>query len=391
MSQPNELSDLIEAGKPRVLLVDDDVNILDTAKDILEEAHYEVFTAANGAQAIAELGKHAFNIVVVDFNLPDSTGLELARKVRESNDYTLVVLMTGHASLEMAVKAIQEAIYDYLIKPVDPGQLKRALERALEKQKLVLENKHLIEDLKNANAAMERMGSLKSQMLTILSHDLRTPLSSIRGYSELLRSGVKGKLSENQKKMVEITMQEADNLNGQIADLLDLANIDGGLLNLDKRAVPFEELIDKANARVRLVSEMKEIPVEIILASSFSEVEVDVPRMVQVIANLIRATLKYAPKGGRVLINAVERDNLAELRISQGGNGFSAEKLKSIFAVLTKTETELPAPGSQDGLRIMLGLAREMVAAHGGQIGVESRGETQGFTFWIKLPTMRSQ
>ncbi len=389
MSQPNELTDLIEAGKPRVLLVDDDVNILDTAKDILEEASYEVFTAATGAQAIAQLDQRAFNIVVVDFQLPDSTGLELARKVRERNDFTLVVLMTGHASLEMAVKAIQEAIYDYLIKPVDPGQLKRALERALEKQKLVLENKHLIEDLKKANEAMERLGGLKSQMLTVLSHDLRTPLSSIRGYSELLKSGVKGRLTDNQKKMVEITIQEADHLNGLIGDLLDLANIDAGILSLDKRPTPFDELIDKANLRIKLVSEMKEVPVEIILASSFSEVEVDVPRMVQVIANLMRSSLKFAPKGGRVIVNAIERDGHAELRISQGGQGFSAEKLKTIFTARKKDPDELP--GAQDGLKIMLGLAREMVLAHGGEIGIDSRGETQGFTFWIKLPTMKGK
>lgn len=388
MSQPNELMDLIEAGKPRVLLVDDDVNILDTAKDILEEAGYEVLTAANGAQAIAALNQHAFNIVVVDFQLPDSTGLELARKVREQNDFTLVILMTGHASLEMAVKAIQEAIYDYLIKPVDPAQLQRALERALEKQKLVLENRHLIEDLKTANDAMARLGSLKSQMLTVLSHDLRTPLSSIRGYSELLRSGVKGKLTDNQKKMVEIIMQEADHQNGLISDLLDLAQIDAGALNLDKRPMKFEELIDRANSRVKLISEMKEIPVEIIFASEFSEVEVDAPRMIQVIANLVRATLKYAPRGGRVLINAVERDNKVELRISQGGQGFSPEKLKTIFAALQNPADAIP--GAQDGLKITLGLAREMVAAHGGEIGVESRGESQGFTFWIKLPTVRS-
>ncbi len=388
MSGINELTNLIEAGHPRVLLVDDDANILDTARDILEEVGYEIHTAANGAQAQQLLEKHAFNIVVVDFQLPDATGLELARKVREANDFTLVVLMTGHASLEMAVKAIQEAVYDYMIKPVDPSQLKRTLERALEKQKLVLENKHLVEDLKKVNEAMSRLDALKSQMLTVLSHDLRTPLSSIRGYSELLRSGVKGKLTENQKKMVEITIQEADHLNGLIGDLLDLANIDAGILSLDKRSVPFEELLDKARMRVKMVSEMKEIPIEVIFGSSLSIVNVDVPRMVQVLANLIRSCLKYAPRGGRVMVNAVERDGQTEVRISQGGQGFSAEKLKTIFSSLTNNGDLLP--GAQDGLKITLGLAREMVQAHGGQIGVESRGETQGFTFWIKLPIARS-
>ncbi len=336
-----------------IRLVDDDVNILETAKDILEEAHYEVSTASNGAQALELLGKKAFNVVVVDFQLPDATGLELARKVRERNDFTLVVLMTGHASLEMAVKAIQEAIYDYLIKPVDPAQLKRTLERALEKQTLVLENKQLIEDLKKANATMARMDTLKSRMLTVMSHDLKTPLSSIRGYSELLKSGVKGRLTENQKKMVEITIQEADHLNGQIGDLLDLANIDAGQLNLDLRPARFEDVLDKANQRVKLVSEMKEIPVEIILGSELPEVQLDIPRMVQVLSNLLRSSLKYAARGSRVMVNAVEKDGQIEVRISHGGQGFTAEKLKGIFAVL-KGGNE--PQGAQDGLRITLAL-----------------------------------
>ncbi len=384
----NELYNRISANQPAVLLVDDDVNILDTAKDILEEARYEVSTAATGQEAIALLDKKEFNVVVVDFQLPDTTGLELARKVREHNDHTVVVLMTGHASLEMAVKAIQEAVYDYLIKPVDPLQLKRTLERALEKQKLVLENKQLFEDLKKVNDAMGRLDILKSRMMTVLSHDLRTPLASIRGYSELLKSGVKGRLSENQKRMVEITIQEADHLNGLIGDLLDLANIDAGNLNLEKRAVRFEEILDKASQRVKLVSEMKEIPVEIIIGSSLSMVQVDIPRMVQMIANLIRASLKHAPRGGRVTLNVVENNGLVELRISHGGPGFTTEKLQGIFAILNGAEGP---PSIQDGLKITLALAKEIVQAHGGEIGVESRGEGQGTTFWIKLPTMRSQ
>src|SRR5581483_10530664 len=148
-------------------------------------ANYKVSTAANGKEALDLLDRQTFNVVIVDFQLPDSTGLELARKVREHNDHTLVILMTGHASLEMAVKAIQEAVYDYLIKPVDPAQLQRTIEKAVEKQTLVLENKRLVQNLQETNEAMARLDGLKSKLLTILSHDLRTPLASIRGYSDL--------------------------------------------------------------------------------------------------------------------------------------------------------------------------------------------------------------
>ena len=386
MSNANELYARLCEGNPAVLLVDDDENILETAKDILEEAHYEISTAANGAKAIELLGQKMFNVVVVDFQLPDATGLELARKVREHNDYTMVILMTGHASLEMAVKAIQEAVYDYLIKPVDPAQLQRTIERALAQEKLVLENKHLLEDLKKANESMARLDTLKSRMLTVLSHDLRTPLSSIRGYSELLKSGVKGKLSDNQKNMVEITIQEADHLNGLIGDLLDLANIEAGRLSLDLKDVPFEDIIGKAAARVKLVSELKEVPLEVIFVTPLPTVQVDVARMVQVISNLLRGSLKYSTRGGKVFVNALENHGHVELRISYGGQGFSADKLKSIFAVLRGQDE--PA-GAQDGLRVTLALAREIIQAHGGEIGVDSRGEDQGGTFWIKLPKMK--
>src|SRR6185295_7879575 len=165
------------------------------------------------------------------------------RRVREQNPHTLVILMTGHASLEMAVKAIQEAVYDYLIKPVDPAQLQRTIEKALEKQQLSLENKQLLSDLKETNEAIAKLDSLKSKMLTVMSHDLRTPLSSIRGYSELLKSGVKGKLTDVQKKILDVAIQESDHMNGLIGDLLDMANIEAGRLNLDTRPIQFDELM----------------------------------------------------------------------------------------------------------------------------------------------------
>src|SRR3982751_5427508 len=170
--------------------------------------------------------------------------------------------MTVHASLDMAVKAIQAAVYDYLIKPVDPAQLQRTIEKALEKQRLSLENKQLLHDLKTTNEAIAKLDSLKSKMLTVMSHDLRTPLSSIRGYSELLKSGVKGKLSETQKKILDVAIQESDHMNGLIGDLLDLASIEAGRLTLDTRPMKFEDIMKKVMLRAKLPSEMKEIPID---------------------------------------------------------------------------------------------------------------------------------
>lgn len=386
MSENSEIHTRILAGSPAILLVDDDRNILDTAKDILEEAKYQIDTASTGKAAVEHLDRKDYNVVVVDFQLPDSTGLELARKVREHNQDTVVIMMTGHASLEMAVKAIQESIYDYLIKPVDPAQLKRTIEKALEKQRLTLENKQLLNDLKTANEAMGRLDSLKSKMLTVLSHDLRTPLSSIRGYSELLKSGVKGRMTESQKKMIDITIQEADHLNGLIGDLLDLANIDAGRLNIETRPVQFDEIVNKVLPRIKLVSEMKEVPVEVSVESPLPMVQVDFPRMVQVLSNLLRSSLKHSARGGKVYLHVTEKSGHVETRVTFNGQSFSADQLKTLF-VPANTAGE-PA-GSQDGLRIGLAIAREIVHAHGGDIGVDGREGNPSITFWIRIPTMK--
>jgi signal transduction histidine kinase len=384
MSQPNELYARIEAKAPWVLLVDDDVNILETAKDILEEAHYVVDTASNGAAALKLLGEKQFNVVVVDFQLPDSTGLELARKIRELNEHSCVILMTGHASLEMAVKAIQEAVYDYLIKPVDPAQLQRTIEKALEKQRLSLENKQLLRDLQQTNEAIAKLDSLKSKMLTVMSHDLRTPLSSIRGYSELLKSGVKGKLTEVQKKVLDVAIQESDHLNGLIGDLLDLASIDAGRLKLETRKMAFEDIMNKVAQRVRMPSEMKEIPVDVSLSTGPATVEVDNHRMIQVLSNVIRSSIKQAPRGGRVFVNAVEKEGMIEMTISHAGQGFTTDQLN---ALLSSNHAASDSNGSQlDGFRIGFAIAREIMRAHNGDLGIESPGIDKGTTFRVRLP-----
>jgi signal transduction histidine kinase len=249
---------------------------------------------------------------------------------------------------------------------------------------LKLENRRLIQDLQKTNEKMARLDALKSRMLKILSHDLKTPLSSIRGYSELLKLGAKGRLNDAQKKMVEVTIQEADHLNGLIGDLLDLAQIESGQFNLDRQPFPCGRWLDKAAQRVKLIAEMKDIPVEVIVSSELPDVSIDMTRMVQVLSNLVRVALKYSSRGGRVFLNVVQKKEAIDLRITYVGMGFKPEQLKLLFEPMQGPIKE-PAD-SIDGLRIMLALAREILHGHGGELGVESKGIDQGATFWMVLP-----
>ncbi|MFA5974561.1 MAG: HAMP domain-containing sensor histidine kinase [Elusimicrobiota bacterium] len=253
-------------------------------------------------------------------------------------------------------------------------------------KKLLQENKCLRRDLKKAQEAMGRFEFLKARMLKIISHDLRTPLSCIRGYSELLRSGIKGPITDAQKKMLDITVQEADHLNGLIGDVLDMSLLDAGQLNLDTQPVPFHELIQKALPRLQLASELKEIPLENRLDLPLPVVEADVTRMVQVIVNILRGLLKYAPKGGRVILSAVQTGRMLELRLSQDGRGVASEQLEKLFKAAEASPTGKTV---QDGLQIALALALAIVKLHNGKMGMESGRQSNVTTFWIRLPILK--
>jgi DNA-binding NtrC family response regulator len=113
----------------RLLLVDDNPDLLETAKDVLEDAGYEIHTAVSVVSALTEQTKKPFDLMIVDLNLPDGTGLDLAAKIHESTPQTRVLLMSGEASLN--VNIAPGIIYDYLVKPVDLQKLLAIIKKAL--------------------------------------------------------------------------------------------------------------------------------------------------------------------------------------------------------------------------------------------------------------------
>ncbi|MDD5688256.1 MAG: response regulator [Elusimicrobia bacterium] len=150
----------MDEKKINLLVVDDDDSIREMLSTILKRAGYEVFSSANGSSAIKEARNCFINLAVCDYNLPDITGLQIAKELKVINSDTNIILMTGQATLEMAIEAIRGDVDEYLIKPIDPGLLKRAIKSSLEKQWLVIENRRLLKELKDANPLTGLPGNL---------------------------------------------------------------------------------------------------------------------------------------------------------------------------------------------------------------------------------------
>jgi len=144
-----------------ILIVDDDPNYRETVADILEDDGYKVSQAETGTASIEEVRKKFFNVVLVDFKLTDITGLELAKKIKSIDKNTYIILVTGHASLETALKAIEmrEEIYSYVVKGGgrDPGQLKWIIRSALREQRLAWDKMEAENKLRRANRRLEEL------------------------------------------------------------------------------------------------------------------------------------------------------------------------------------------------------------------------------------------
>src|SRR4051794_3686761 len=121
------------ASSGRILIVDDDANMRESVNDNLEIEGYETAQAASAAEAVAQVKKAPFDVILMDYNLTDGTGIDAIQQIRALNSQSQILMITAHASLDTALKAIQESVDDFLTKPVNFDSLKRAISKSLEK------------------------------------------------------------------------------------------------------------------------------------------------------------------------------------------------------------------------------------------------------------------
>jgi len=237
---------------PKILVTDDELNTLKTLSANLEDMGYQVDTAVNGKEALALIKKRGFDIIIADIKLPDISGLEILETAKELNPETAVIMITGHASIETAVDAINEGAYAYILKPVTMSELETTLKNALREQRLLSENRELVESLQQsnkrleeANRALGQANQAKADFTTRMSHELRTPLNSIIGFSEVLLSKKMSPADrETNEEFLGYIHISAEHLLHLIDSILDISRIEAGKLTLEPREFDFRVLLE---------------------------------------------------------------------------------------------------------------------------------------------------
>ncbi len=227
---------------------------------------------------------------------------------------------------------------------------------------------------------------LKQEFVAMISHDLRTPLTSIQIFLNMLTKGTYGAMTETGMKKADMADRNATRLINLVNDLLDIEKMESGQLELNRQPSTLGSPIERSVESVRAFAEKNGVTIDTGPISQ-TEVLADSDRLVQVITNLLGNAVKFSPAGTAVIISTSETPNTVTVEIKDHGRGVPDHLRQTIFERFK--QVEIKDATEKKGTGLGLAICRAIVEQHGGEIGVDSE-EGQGSTFWFRLPTLKA-
>ena len=256
-----------------------------------------------------------------------------------------------------------------------------------ERKLIEIEREQILQREQDAREAAEIANRIKDEFLAVLSHELRSPLNPILGWSNLLR---KGKLDAAKTAYGLETIERNAKLQVQlIEDLLDVSRILRGKLSLNMAPQNLVSIITAAMETVQLAAKAKSIQVDKIFDSDVVQILGDSARLQQIVWNLISNAVKFTPFGGSVKIQLNKLDKEAQIQVIDNGKGISLEFLPYVFEYFRQADSTTTR--TFGGLGLGLAIVRHLVELHGGTVKAESPGVGQGATFTVKLPLLKPE
>jgi signal transduction histidine kinase/DNA-binding response OmpR family regulator len=561
---PSTAAESVLDSRPRILVVDDEDQVVQIFRDLLTQQGYEVVSCDNGDDAITKVTTERFDLVLTDINLPGVDGLEVVRAAKAADKDTVVILITGYASTTTAIDALRQGAYDYITKPFDLWETAKAIERGLESRNLILENRRLITQLERANAELQqheqilrrrieqathRLGTLyeagkamsqslslqatcdvvvaqagrvtgarscvlflhdqgsdeyeaiaalglpleqlpklrftmgtgfhgqvvqsaesslvsgiseaigvedvlasvgaahalivpllsnesvigtitaigragepeftgddqeglkmlasqaaiavtnailyertkeldrlKSEFVAVVSHEVRTPLTSIKGSLELLGDERFHRLPPPQKELLAICQANTERLISLINDILDFSKLESSRLSLNFEQMDVERVLVEAVENIRNLAAMKGVDLVVHVDPSAGSVEADPMRVGQIATNLIGNAIKFSPEKARIEIFASGDSGAVTVSVKDYGRGIAQRDLSRLFQRFAQLDSSTTRKAGGTGLGLVI--SKGIVEQHGGKIWVES-ALGKGSTFSFSLPRLR--
>lgn len=370
-------------GKLNLLVVDDEPGIRSGIKRILEsfsvsypfmdeDFEFDVLEAATGEEAIELLDNYLFDIVLLDNKLPGIQGVEVLEYIKSQSIDAIVVMITSYASLDLAVKATKSGAYDFVPKPFTPKELRSCLENIAKQlflrrmtQKLQVEGKQI-----------------RFQFLSVLSHELKSPINAIEGYLKLMEAKKKGDKIDDYEEMIQRSLARVQDMRDLIMDLLDFTKIESGKKQRNIKPLYLCEIARQAIDLIQPLCIQKDIDIHLNCNEKIT-LKADRQELDIILNNLLSNAVKYNKQSGRIDLTLKKEKNEVILNVNDTGIGMQKEDIEKLFEdfVRIKSEQTKHISGTGLGLSIM----KKIADLYNAKIQVESDPGV-GSTFTIRFP-----
>ncbi len=476
---------------PRILVIDDEKRIRDACNIVLTEEGFEVATSGDGEEGLRKIEAEHFDIILLDLMLPGLSGFDVLARVHSLHPDTVVIIITGYATLEHSIEAMKKGAFDFIPKPFTPEQLRVLVSKAIKhtralqdiadarsrlrgmvnrlsdgvmttdnQKRVVLANpaflhmighhgksvigwdleqvisyRPLIEMIERTQAlpsdqfqesvleldgeknddrvivarctpfrnrvglnigvitllqditAMKKMDQMKSDFVSLVSHEIRSPMNSILMQIKVILDGLAGDITEKQREIPTRTSGKIQSLIDMASELLDLARIESGLIVQEKEKIDMAELVADQVAFHRSAAQKAGCPIHALLPDDCLPVMANRRNMEEVLSNLIGNAVKYSPQGGEIAVFAEKEGDYIVIGVKDNGLGISDEDLERIFTRFFRIKSE--ETRFIHGTGLGLSIVASILEAHHGKIRVESRPD-HGSTFYVYLPMSES-
>jgi two-component system sensor histidine kinase/response regulator len=365
-----------------ILIVDDRPENLISLQKVLQAHNFEVDTASSGEEALKKVLKNNYVLIILDVQMPDMDGFEVAEAISgfsKAKDTAIIFLSAVNTELKFITKGYLSGGLDYITKPVDINVLLLKIKtfyRIYEQNRKLNEvQEKLLEEIEFRKEAEHK----KDEFISIASHELKTPLTSVKGYIQLLQRS----LNKDDKSMAQNHLNKAsiqlEKLNDLIVDLLDISKIESGKLKFNMQSFCVDSMVNNAIEMLQQSNPDFKITK---LGKTDVMVYGDEMRLEQVVINFVTNAIKYAPGTNQVNVTIHIKDEKLFLSVKDFGIGISEEQQKKIFDKFYRVEE---TSNRFNGLGIGLYICSEIIARHGGTIGVNSVPD-EGSEFYFIVP-----
>jgi signal transduction histidine kinase len=290
--------------KSRILVIDDEIGIRKGCRRVLEPAGYTVDSAASFREGLNKIKQEQFDLVLLDVMMPDGRGVDLLAPIHEQDPDTVAVVITGYATVEMAVETIKRGAYDFIAKPFTTDLLLTTVQRGLEKHHLSLDAKRLqvlekeTYEQELARQQAEKLDEFKSSFATMVAHELRSPVAGVQSLVRTLLRGMAGGLSDQQTEVLTRVESRLDFLLHLINDLLALAASKSMVDEKPLQPVPVQAVLQRVLERFSEEARNKTVEIKQLLPAEPLVVRASEDGLDSILRNLIGNAIKYTPAGG---------------------------------------------------------------------------------------------